>query len=95
MSDTYNRKSLVAFLAKKHELSNAAAERIVLDTFADITKALKKGQVVTMFPFGTFQVKKRAARKGRNPKTGAAVRIPAKKIVRFKAYVGLKSAVGR
>jgi DNA-binding protein HU-beta len=94
MSGTYTRKDLVVALAKKHELSKAKAESIVLDLFTDLSKALKKGQKLTLSPFGTFEVKKRAARKGRNPATGATIKIAAKKVVRFKAYAGLKETIG-
>jgi len=94
MSETYTRKDLVAALATKHELSKVQAEAIILDLFSDVSKALKKGKKVTVSPFGTFEVNKRAARKGRNPKTGASIKIAAKKVVRFKAYAGLKKTVG-
>jgi DNA-binding protein HU-beta len=94
MSETYTRKDLVVSLAKKHELSKTKAEAIILDLFTDLSKALKKGQKLTLSPFGTFEVKKRPARKGRNPATGASIKIAAKKIVRFKAYAGLKNTIG-
>jgi DNA-binding protein HU-beta len=94
MSEVFTRKHLVELVAKKHELSKSKSEAILLDVLADLGKALKKGQKVTLSPFGTFEVKKRAARKGRNPKTGAPVKIKAKKVVRFKAYAGLKNTVG-
>jgi DNA-binding protein HU-beta len=89
----YTRKDLVAAIATKHGLSTAAAERIVLDLWAEVTKALKKGHIVTMSPFGTFTVIKRAARKGRNPTTGTSINIPATKSVRFKPYAGVKGAI--
>jgi DNA-binding protein HU-beta len=61
--------------------------------FDSIKKALKKGEPVSIFGFGTFSVVKRAARKGRNPRTGEAVKVKAKKTPRFKAGVGLKNYV--
>lgn len=94
MSEVFTRKQLVESVAKKHEISKSKAEVIVLDVLSDVAKALKKGQRVTLSPFGSFDVKKRAARKGRNPKTGEPVKIKARKVVRFKSYAGLKAAVG-
>jgi nucleoid DNA-binding protein len=60
---------------------------------AAIQKALKKGDTVTLVGFGTFRVSKRKARKGRNPQTGAVIKIAAKKVPVFKAGKGLKDAV--
>ena len=60
---------------------------------AAIQKALKKGDSVTLVGFGTFSVSKRKARKGRNPQTGEAIKIAAKKVPVFKAGKGLKDAV--
>ena len=94
MSTVYSRKDAVAMLVKKHELSRTQAEAIVQDLFADWGKALKKGSRLQLHPFGSFEVKKRAARKGRNPATGASIKIAAKKVVKFKAYAGLKETVG-
>jgi nucleoid DNA-binding protein len=62
-------------------------------TFAAIQKALKKGNAVTLVGFGTFRVSKRKARTGRNPQTGKAIKIAAKKVPVFKAGKGLKDAV--
>ena len=62
-------------------------------TLAAIKKALKKGDAVTLVGFGTFDVRKRSARKGRNPQTGAVLKIAAKKVPVFKAGKGLKDAV--
>ena len=62
-------------------------------TLAAIQKALKKGDTVTLVGFGTFKVSKRKARIGRNPQTGAALKIAAKKVPVFKAGQGLKNAV--
>ena len=62
-------------------------------TLAAIQKALKKGNVVTLVGFGTFRVSKRKARTGRNPQTGKAIKIAAKKVPVFKAGKGLKDAV--
>jgi DNA-binding protein HU-beta len=62
-------------------------------TLAAIQKSLKKGDSVTLVGFGTFGVSKRKARKGRNPQTGAVIKIAAKKVPVFKAGKGLKAAV--
>ena len=87
-----NKSDLVDAVAKvvcaKKEA--AAAVDCVVDT---ITKALKKGERVTLVGFGTFSVSKRAARTGRNPQTGAALKIKAKKVPKFTAGKGLKNAV--
>lgn len=61
--------------------------------FDSIKKALKKGETVSIFGFGSFSVVKRAARKGRNPRTGETVKVRAKKTPKFKAGVGLKNYV--
>jgi DNA-binding protein HU-beta len=67
-----------------------------LSGFLDsVTAALAKGDTVTIVGFGTFAVSKRAARKGRNPQTGASINIPASKVPRFKAGKDLKDAVNK
>ena len=73
----------------QQERSRAAVDAII----AAIEKALKKGGEVTLVGFGTFKVSKRKARKGRNPQTGAVLKIAAKKVPVFKAGKGLKDAV--
>ncbi|HWY24036.1 MAG TPA: HU family DNA-binding protein [Nevskia sp.] len=94
MSDTLTRKDLVEVLAKKHDLPKSRVDALVVDLLDDVTKALKKGNKVALSQFGIFEVKKRPARKGRNPATGAAIKIPAKKNVRFKSSAGLKKTIG-
>jgi DNA-binding protein HU-beta len=94
MSNVYSRKDAVALLVKKFDLPKSKADALLLELFGDMSKALKKGSRVQMHPFGSFDVIKRKARKGRNPATGAAIKIPAKKVVKFKAYSGLKNTVG-
>lgn len=93
MIEIYTRKHLVDMIATKHKMSKAQAECLVLDIFDDWQVALKKGRRLNIFPFGSFQVRKRAARKGRNPRTGEPVKIPPKKVVRFTPYAALKSAL--
>ena len=73
--------------------SKAEAGRAVDAVISSITKALKKGDSVTLVGFGTFQVRKRAARTGRNPKTGDTIKIKASKNPAFKAGKALKDAV--
>lgn len=80
-----NKAELVAQIAEDAEITKTQANA-ALDSFTDaITKTLKKGDKVTLVGFGTFSVSKRAARTGRNPQTGEAIKIKAKKVARFKA----------
>lgn len=69
------------------------AEATVNTIFGTITKALKKGNKVTLIGFGTFSVIKRAARKGRNPQTGKEIKIATKKVPKFTPGKGLKTAI--
>ena len=87
-----NKGQLIDEVAKA-TCSKKEAELAVDATFAAITKALKKSDAVTLVGFGTFGVTKRKARMGRNPQTGAAIKIAAKKVPVFKAGKGLKDAV--
>jgi DNA-binding protein HU-beta len=87
------KAELIDKIASGAGLSKADASR-ALDTSLDAIKAtLKKGQKVTLVGFGTFSVSKRKARKGRNPKTGQAINIPATKTPRFSPGKALKDAV--
>ena len=87
------KAELVEAIAAKTGLTKADANRALDATFEVITKALKKGDRVPVAGFGTFNVSKRKAREGRNPQTGATVKIPARKAVTFKAGTALKEAV--
>ena len=88
-----NKGDLVARMAKEAGISKKAAAA-GLDAFtAGITDALKKGERVTLVGFGSFDVRKRAARKGRNPQTGKALNIPARRVVRFRVGAELKNRV--
>jgi DNA-binding protein HU-beta len=88
-----NKSELIDAIADSADISKAAAGRAV-DAFVDsITGALKSGDQVTLIGFGTFSVKDRAARTGRNPQTGQEIQIAAAKIPSFKAGKGLKDAV--
>ena len=76
---------MIAHIADNAEIAKTQANA-ALDAFIEaVTKALKKGDKVTLVGFGTFSVSKRAARMGRNPQTGAAIKIKAKKVAKFKA----------
>ena len=88
-----NKTELIDAVADEAEVSKAEAGRAVDAVISSITKALKKGDSVTLVGFGTFQVRKRAARTGRNPKTGEAIKIKASKNPAFKAGKALKDAV--
>jgi DNA-binding protein HU-beta len=84
---------LIAEFAKRTEVSAAAANGAVNTLIAIITERLKKGDTVGITGFGTFSVAKRAARKGRNPATGEAIKIAASKTPKFSAGATLKAAV--
>jgi nucleoid DNA-binding protein len=87
-----NKAQLINEVAKV-TCSKKEADLAIDATLAAIKKALKKGDTVTLVGFGTFRVSKRKARKGRNPQTGAVLKIAAKKVPVFKAGKGLKDAV--
>lgn len=88
-----NKAELIDAIAGESKLSKVDAGR-ALEGFTNATsKALKKGDKITLVGFGTFSVGKRAARTGRNPQTGAAIKIAAKKVVKFKAGAELKNKV--
>ena len=84
---------LVEAVAEAAGLTKADATRAIDATFASITGALAKGDKVPLVGFGTFSVSKRAARQGRNPKTGEVVQIAARNAVSFKAGSALKDSV--
>lgn len=85
------KAELIDKMAADASISKAAAGK-ALNSFIDgVSKALKKGDKVTMVGFGTFSVAKRKARKGRNPQTGEEIKIKAKKVAKFSAGATLKS----
>jgi DNA-binding protein HU-beta len=88
-----NKTELIDAVADEAEVSKAEAGRAVDAVISSITKALKKGDTVTLVGFGTFQVRKRAARTGCNPKTGDTIKIKASQNPAFKAGKALKDAV--
>ena len=88
-----NKTDLIDAVSDSADLTKADAARAVDAVIASITAALKKGDSVTVVGFGTFQVRERAARSGRNPKTGDTIQIAASKNPAFKAGKALKDAV--
>lgn len=88
-----NRKELIDALAAKTSSTKADADRSIGALIDIITTTLKKGDNVALVGFGTFEVRKRAARIGRNPATGAELKIKASKVPAFKAGATLKTAV--
>ncbi len=87
------KADLVEMVAKKVNLTNKAAKESVQAVFNAISDALKKGDKVVVTGFGTFMVRSRASRTGRNPQTGASINIPARKTPGFTAGKALKKAV--
>jgi len=86
-----NKTELAKAIAIEAGVSNVEAKK-VLDAFLKATShSLKDGQRVSLTGFGTFSVEKRASRKGRNPRTGAAITIPAQRVAKFKAGTELKN----
>jgi DNA-binding protein HU-beta len=88
-----NKSELIDYIAESADMSKAAAGRALDATVEAVKMAMKKGEMLTLVGFGTFYVGKRAARTGRNPKTGAAIRIDAATLPKFRAGKGLKDAV--
>ena len=89
-----NKTELIDAVAAAADLPKASAGRAVDAIIDNIAKALKEGQQVSLVGFGTFTVKERAARTGRNPKTGETIEIKAARTPTFKAGKALKDAVG-
>ena len=88
-----NRAELIDVIASKAELTKTMAARALDAVLESVTVSLRKGDPVVLVNFGTFVVKQRAAREGRNPLTGQKINIRAAKIVGFKAGKALKEAV--
>ena len=88
-----NKAELIHQIALSADISKAAAERALDATVGNIRRTLKKGGVVTLVGFGSFSVKKRKARTGRNPRTGATIKIKAANVPHFKPGKGLRDAV--
>ncbi len=88
-----NKEELVKEVAKKAKVSQKAAADVIAATLETVTKTVSKGQKVTLVGFGTFEPRKRAARSGRNPQTGATIKIAAKTVPAFSAGKKFKEAV--
>ena len=88
-----NKAELIEHIARQAEISKLAAERAVDAMVGAVKSSLKKGQMVTLVGFGTFYAGKRAARTGRNPRTGAALSIAAARVPKFRAGKALKDAI--
>ena len=88
-----NKSELIDAIARHADISKAAAGRALEATVNAIKGSLRKGEVVTLVGFGSFHVGKRTARPGRNPRTGATIRIRAAKVPKFRAGKALKDAV--
>ncbi len=89
-----NKAELIEATASAADLSKAAAGNALDAILGAITKAVSKGDSVTLVGFGTFSASKRAARVGRNPQTGKEIKIAAATVPKFKAGAGFKAAVG-
>jgi DNA-binding protein HU-beta len=88
-----NKSELIEHIAKQADLSKAAATRALDAVVGGVRTTLKKGGSVTIVGFGTFAVGKRAARSGRNPRTGATIKIKAAKVPKFRPGKALKDAL--
>ncbi len=88
-----NKNEIIDHIAGSADISKAAAGRALDATVAAIKMAMRKGGMVTLVGFGTFYVGKRAARSGRNPRTGAEIRIQAARVPKFRAGKALKDAL--
>ena len=91
--NTMNKAELINAVAEATKFSHADADRAVQAVLNTVTGALKRGDQVVLVGFGTFTVKQRAARTGRNPQTGQTIHIAASKVPSFKAGKALKDAV--
>lgn len=90
-----NKTELVAAMAEKAELSKKDSENALKAFTEVVAEQLKKGEKVQLIGFGTFEVSKRAARTGKNPQTGKAIKIPASNAPKFKAGKALKDTVNK
>jgi DNA-binding protein HU-beta len=88
-----NKTELISEVAQKTNMTKKDADKIVNAFFTSVETALKAGDKVQLIGFGTFEVRERQARKGRNPQTGQEISIPATKVPAFKAGKALKDAV--
>ena len=90
-----NKLALIAKIAKDTGVTKTQAAGAVDSFFDGIVRSLKKGEAITFVGFGTFKTAQRAARVARNPQTGAAIKIPKRRVVRFTSGKALKAAVNK
>ncbi|HOA34091.1 MAG: HU family DNA-binding protein [Clostridiales bacterium] len=90
-----NKSDLINAVASKAELTKKDAEAAVSAVISSISEALASGESVQLVGFGTFEVRDRAAKQGRNPKTGEPITVPAAKVPAFKAGKALKDSVNK
>ena len=90
-----NKGELIEKIAKDAKISKVQAGNALNSAIDGVVSSLKKGAKVTLVGFGTFSVGSRKARTGRNPQTGAAIKIPARKVTKFASGAELKKAVNR
>jgi DNA-binding protein HU-beta len=90
-----NKAELIDAISSEAKMTKADAGRALDSFMSSTTKALKKGDRVALVGFGTFSISKRAARTGRNPQTGKALQIKAKKVAKFKAGADLAKTVNK
>jgi DNA-binding protein HU-beta len=88
-----NKSDMIQHIAQAAEMSKSAAERAVDALVVAVKTSLRRGEAVTLAGFGSFHVAKRAARVGRNPRTGAQIRIQAARVPRFRPGKALKDAI--
>jgi DNA-binding protein HU-beta len=88
-----NKQDLIAKIAKDTGSSKAGVAAAIESLIDGITRSLKKGDAITFVGFGTFKTAQRKARTARNPQTGAAIKIPKRRVVRFSPGKGLKDAI--
>ena len=88
-----NKSDLMDGMAADAGITKAAAKKALESFLGNVEKSLKKGNRVSLVGFGSWSVSKRAAREGRNPQTGKTIKIPAKKVVKFKAGSDLANSV--
>ncbi|MDP4299512.1 HU family DNA-binding protein [Leptothrix discophora] len=88
-----NKSELIEHIAEQADISKAAAARALDAVIGGVGEALRKGDSVSLVGFGTFSVTKRAPRSGRNPRTGAAIKIKASKVAKFRPGKALRDAI--
>lgn len=88
-----NKTELISEIAQKSNMTKKDAEKVVNAFFATVEETLQAGEKVQLIGFGTFEVRERQARKGRNPQTGAEIEIPATRVPAFKPGKALKDAM--